>query len=105
MKVIDNLRVTTAIPFFQNPSLELLSKLNWNICIDAFPIFSILYKIALRSRALSQLLKVSKIDVKNISMRCHCDGAAKEIVVESWSKSGEHRVLLLLLAHEQPGQI
>ena len=38
-------------------------------------------------------------------MSCQCDGAAKEIVVESWSKSGEHRVLLLLLAHEQPGQI
>ena len=95
--------MTTAIPFFQHPSLELLSKLNWNICIDAFPIFSILYKIALRS--IAQLLKVSKVEDKNISMSCQCDGAAKEIVVESWSKSGEHRVLLLLLAHEQPGQI
>ena len=102
MKVIDNLTVTTTIPFFQNPSLEFMSKLNWNICIDAFPIFS---KIALRSTALSQLSKVSKMEDKNISVRCQCNGAAKEIVVESWSKSGEHRVLLLLLAHEQPGQI
>ena len=83
----------------------MLSKLNWNICIDAFPIFSSLYEIALRFTALSQLLTVSKIEEKNISIRCQCDGAAKEIVVESWSKSGEHRVLLLLLAHEQPGQI
>ena len=84
MKVIDNLRVTTINPFFQNPRLELLSKLNWNICIDAFPIFSSLYEIALRSTALSQLLKVSKVEDKTFQ----CVVSVMEQPKKSWWSLG-----------------